>query len=607
MHRPIVFLRPAWPPTSKSHELRVLDLKDLSGNKTDETKQFSISTDTTAPVASVVVKDENTLTLNFDEPVKSVDSTNVKVLKGNINVTGVVGTLSADGKSVDVQVNPLVFGTNETSANLSVEISGVKDVYDNAMAKVTQNVTVVKDVVAPAVTKVEGTVGTKTITLTFSEELAGVAGADVAKPSLFKDNMKLSIASAKLQADKDGHLTQVVVTTDADLVAGNYDVTLVQGSVTDDTLAKNPNAAVKLALTTTSPSGTTDTGKPELKTVAVNGDKLTLTYSEDVSATAVDFNNYKINGNVIPAQSVVYFDNNKKTVVIELPTGYFTADKADNIFEASNVTDLAGNAMNKFTQLDLQSVDTKAPSLVSAKVASADSIVLEFNENIDTTFTSFAPGKVTIKNAGSTVLDGSGNPITGSAAASVDGKKVTITLATGKTLDLTKSYTVDFEAGNGLVDESGTDNDGTGVEVAPFSNVALVDGVAPAFKATDDFFADTIFNATTGVIGVTAPAVSTTAFAIKKSNLTELPSAIKLVYSDSDANTADVVVSGTVEVKADQSAYTYSFGSANLSSLTVGAVNVKLVLVDANGNESTGYNVVTDGTGTAVDTLTLVK
>jgi hypothetical protein len=63
--------------------------------------------------------------VKFNENVQSVAAGQVKILKGNINVTGTIGSLSADGKSVEVGIDPLVYGTNETSANLSVEVSGV--------------------------------------------------------------------------------------------------------------------------------------------------------------------------------------------------------------------------------------------------------------------------------------------------------------------------------------------------------------------------------------------------------------------------------------------------------------------------------------------------
>jgi hypothetical protein len=170
-------------------------------------------------------------------------------------------------------------------------------------------------------------------------------------------------------------------------------------------------------------------------------------------------------------------------------------------------------------------------------------------------------------------------------------------------------YALVFEAGVGIVDQAGTDNDTTGNEASPFTGIALVDGVAPVLTATD-IFADTSFDATNGVIGVTAPALSTTAFSVLKADLSEVPVSVKLVYSDTDANTSDVVVNGTIEVNAAQDAYTYSFGAANLSSQKAGDLTVSLVLVDANGNQSDAYDVVYDGTfdGTAgFTTLTLVK
>jgi hypothetical protein len=286
-----------------------------------------------------------------------------------------------------------------------------------------------------------------------------------------------------------------------------------------------------------------------------------------------------------------------------LPKGYFAADKANAILDIANVSDKAGNVINNYSKIDLAVVDTKAPTLASAKLTAGDKLVLEFSEAISTDVSGFDESKVVIKQAGNVVTG-----LTTGALASVNGKEVTITLdsAAGKTVDLSKAYTVSVEAGVGLVDQAGLDTDAIGNEVSPFTGIALVDGVAPVLTATD-IFADASFDATNGVIGVTAPAISTTEFAVAKSALSEVPVSVKLVYSDLDANTADVVVNGTIEVNAAQNAYTYSFGAANLSSQTAGTLNVGLVLVDANGNSSTAYNVVTDGTGSAQNTLTLVK
>lgn len=595
---------PADIESGKTHELRVAELQDLSGNKTSVTQEFTITADTTAPAASVEVKDENTIVVKFDEAVQAANSTHIKVLKGNVNVTGVIGALSEDGKSVEVQVNPLVFGSNESSANVTVEVAGVKDLYENAMAKATFSTTLVKDVVAPTVTGVEGIVGSTKFVVTFNEELAGTAGDLVTLPSLFKDNMKLDVDAAILKADKDGNLTQVEVTTAAALVAGTYEVTLAEGIVKDDTIAQNKNAQAKVSFATTTPTGESDTAKPEVSTVAVDGDEVTVTFNEDVSSSAASYLNYKIDGVTIPSQSVIYFDNSKKVVTIELPSGYFSADKADVIFEVTNVSDLAGNVMNKFTKLDLAVEDTKAPSLASAKLAANNEIVLEFNEAIDPTST-LVPGRLTIKDStGATVLK-DGASITTNATAAIDGKKVTITLAAGSTLDLTKSYTLTAEAGNGLVDQAGTNDDGTGNEAAPFSNVALVDGVAPILSDADVFADDTF---SSNIVGITASSLKTSAIA--KADLSEVPASAKVVYADTDANTADVVVTGTVELNAAQDQFTYSFGSANLSTLTAGEVTVSLVFVDANGNESVAHNVVEDGSQaqtTPFTKLTLVK
>lgn len=587
---------PADIETGKTHELRIIDVADLTGNKTTVTEEFTVESDTTAPVAAVTATDENTIKVEFDEAVNA-DNLTVKILKGNINVTGTQGTLSADRKSIEFAVNPLVYGENETSADLTVEVSGVKDLYENAAAKSTHSVTVTKDVTAPTITKMEGTVGENTFVISFSEELAGTAGAAIQAPTVFKDNVKLAVSSAVLQADNNGKLNQILVTTGTNLEAGNYEVTLAEGIVTDDSLALNKNAQVKKTFTATSPTAENDTVKPGVSTVAVNGDVVTVTYSEDVTSSAVDYKNYKLDGVTIPADSGLYFENNKRTVKIELPAGYFTADKNDATVEITNVSDIAGNVMNKFTKLNQAVTDTKAPEIVAAKLIANNKIELEFNEDMDTTVSNFNAAKVVVKDAAG---DAVANIMT-DATASVDGKKVTLTLATGKTLDTTKAYTVSAEAGIGLVDQAATNDDGTGNEVKPFTNKELVEGVVPVLTDSD-IFADDLF--TTNVTGITAKAISTTAIA--KAHLDDAKT-VKLVYSDADTTTADVVVTGTFEMNAAQDEYTYSFGSADLSGLKAGAVTVNLVLVDENGNESAAHNVVVDGSNGQFTNLNLVK
>jgi hypothetical protein len=180
------------------------------------------------------------------------------------------------------------------------------------MTKSTHSVSVVKDFTAPAVSKVEGVKVTSKIYITFSEELAGTAGGSVTAPTLFKDNVKLGVSSAVLKVDADGKLNTVEVTTAVALEEANYQITVGANSVTDKALAANKNAETKQSFTATIPTSAEDKVKPAVNgTRSVSGDVLTVNYSETVTNSAVDYRNYKIDGNVIPSNSVLYFDTNK--------------------------------------------------------------------------------------------------------------------------------------------------------------------------------------------------------------------------------------------------------------------------------------------------------
>lgn len=369
--------------TKGTHNAVFYAADDFAGNSASmiTTKYEATDNNVKPSVSKVEAVTTDTFRVTFASAVNPPTEANFVIKKGNhtfqdsqVAVTPVVGS---NGKSFDVKIdattgtNPL-YGQNENSVNLSVEVKDYKGTNDVFGDKYTTNVTLTKDTAKPVVQNAAiNTADGKVLTVIFNEELD--AAADLNKVSVTKDGVRVPVSGVAVNtADKK----KAEITLGDDVTDGTYNVVFGAGAVKD--LAGNENAAQNTQVTATVASG--KVFEPTVEVSQVNGtqNKLTITYGKEMTASAVDLKNYKIDG--VPLNNPLYAgtdiaftDGNKNVVEIVLPKGQVSSESYTALVEiAKDVKSTAGEYVAKedkstfSTQPTGKWADDVAPVLNSA-------------------------------------------------------------------------------------------------------------------------------------------------------------------------------------------------------------------------------------------------
>ncbi|TNP15909.1 S-layer homology domain-containing protein [Bacillus tropicus] len=370
----------------------VTGAKDLVGNTMEmyEGKAtYKVEKDVTAPeVKDIQVKElvdgVATLEVTFSEELSAEGKVVVK--KGDKVVDGATIVLDQDTTKVLVTV-PEALTDKETAANLKVEFVGYKDAANNVGTKVTKEVKVTKDVVAPNLVKVEADEN-KAATFTFDKEVTAQEGKlRVINLDTSKDVTK-EVAVAPVEDNK-----KAITLTFPE--KGNYKVAATKGFVKDT--AGNESAAFtkEVKVVEKKEEGKKDEVAPKatkVERVANSKTKFTVTFDKEVKGgqgadSASNVNNYTLAGAKLPEGTLIVVNADGKSVTIELPET-FTFEKSETVkFTVANVANKDGVKMGT-TNLLVNVVDTKAPEFKSAKITKVDAkeITLTFSEavNVDT-------------------------------------------------------------------------------------------------------------------------------------------------------------------------------------------------------------------------------
>ncbi|TXR99269.1 S-layer homology domain-containing protein [Bacillus sp. SH7-1] len=370
----------------------VTGAKDLVGNTMEmyEGKAtYKVEKDVTAPeVKEIKVKElaegVATLEVTFSEELSAEGKVVVK--KGDKVVKDATIALDQDTTKALVTV-PGALTDKETAANLTVEFVGYKDAANNVGTKVTKEVKVTKDVVAPNFVKVEADEN-KAATLTFDKEVTAQEG-------------KLRVINLDTSKDVTKDVTVDAVENNKKAIKltftekGNYKVAATKGFVKDS--AGNESAAFtkEVKVVEKKDEGKKDEVAPKatkVERVADSKTKFTVTFDKEVKGgqgadSASNVNNYTLAGAKLPEGTLIVVNADGKSVTIELPET-FTFEKTETVkFTVANVANKDGVKMGT-TNLLVNVVDTKAPEFKSAKITKVDAkeITLTFSEavNIDT-------------------------------------------------------------------------------------------------------------------------------------------------------------------------------------------------------------------------------
>lgn len=432
----------------KSYTVTLVGAKDLAGNYFANNKyEYTFTTgttDTTAPtITSVVAKSATLIEVTFSEKLSAPGTLNSSAIvpvasealrnadyKATVDASGLVYTIQVPAMANDT-FTPYVFAAQ-------ADLAGVP------IVSVTKNVGYIADTTDPTI--VSQSVAGKILTIVFDESVLDAGGAgSVITPSgvlLPVADAQISVSGTNPKAIKVDLGTAVTT-----VESGNYKVTLPDGVITD----ADGNSKEYVVNTTL---GNTDTTKPVVNsatyTAGANAGTVDVNFSEDMSSSAIDVNNYTVDGAKVFKSAV--FNGNKQNVKLTLKEGVFDVT-SDRTFVASNLKDLAGNVADTYTDVALNLTDNTAPALVSAKLESdLTTITLTFNENVDDTSIAASDFDVLVgdvKESGFSIVSGT-----------ADDNVTTITLADALTpTEFAKTITIKATDTFALTDTVGNVND----------------------------------------------------------------------------------------------------------------------------------------------------
>lgn len=394
----------------------VEDFKDFEGYKNiSDTRKITFVKNTEVPTVKVIDKDQQSVTLEFDRPVKGLKKelfANTFTSHQAVDVLGEDGKTSINNKTVFVKRATIVFWTGSTSANEYPLYAGnvkfmimpqkkIVDHWGNELKDFEEILAITADTEKPVVKSIEKGDSSNVFVVTYSKKMA--AAETKYFEVLDKDNNKLAIDGVTFGDDTTQH---VITLTNA--VADKATVKVSVAGAVDAT--PNKNAAESYSTSITIP----DTKKPEFQklTYKYEGDTdltkgqytVTFWFTEEMADNALELSNYKytVGGVTKSIKGVASFLPNRNGVKVVLDKAVqkemFTNATGDlvgtNTFvlNITGVTDLANNGLltNNFvaTAATLPLIDNIAADstvevvIKSITVSEASKAVVVFDDVI---------------------------------------------------------------------------------------------------------------------------------------------------------------------------------------------------------------------------------
>ena len=365
------------------------DLVDNTMEMYEGKATYKVEKDVTAPEVKDVkvkeiTKEDATLEVTFSEEMTNENLGTVTVKKGKDPLTATITVDPQDKTKAIVEVKGAL-KAEETATNLTIEFVGYKDVANNVGQKVSKEVKVTKDVVAPNFVKVVAEKDQKA-TFTFDKEVnAETATLDKKVVRIINQDTSEDVTTnVTVEAAKDNK-KGITVKFPA---AGNYKVSASKGFIQDK--AGNNSAAftTDVKIDKNKEEVVVDKEAPKVTDKAFNKDENTITVKFDKvvkggqgAESAANVNNYTLAGAKLPEGTLITLSGD--TATIELPKT-FTFEKSETVkFTVSNVANASGVKMGT-TNLLLDVKDTKAPEFKSAKVSNVEKkeVTLTFSEAV---------------------------------------------------------------------------------------------------------------------------------------------------------------------------------------------------------------------------------
>lgn len=473
----IVFKRPSGDVSLNSTvDVYMAGVKDAKGNIMVPYNGRVSTTNSNISVSSVTQKSDDEIKLVFNKKLSTGSNNDLIAKKGieiykmnnsaqgdKINIREIKLDSSDDtGKSYIIKIDNILVSESKDSQRIALKIVKYKegdkdviyeDVTGNKISESTNQLTLNKDKVNPTVTSVAISSDKTGIEVTMSEDIELNTNLQQ-KVRLRMNGANVNSVSVRKKSDRVLSITttDTVAMEDGKLRAGTYQVRLENAIVKDlnGNDSKEYNSANLVitegslpALDITSILNGAEDNTFEVQ--SPGGQKFTF--------DSLSYQNFKLDGKVIPKESDVYFKGaGHGTIIVKLPTEDSVNLTGTGVLEASGLKLESGRSLNGKTAT-INLTDNTAPSLISAKAIISNKnddkvqLKLTFDENLN----EISGSDVSIISDELIIKRGSGssekvynwgvstNPqdtTADNAIYSVNGKELTITITKGDNSNL---------------------------------------------------------------------------------------------------------------------------------------------------------------------------
>lgn len=351
-----------------------------------------------------------------------------------VDATGKTYDLTIDMDTTDATSDNIFAGTSTSETfSLLMDAAVVSDPSGNENNAFTTSITLNKDTAGPAFVASKVTDNKQQFQLEFDENLTlnSTSGIIVTDSEGVRYSVVTGAGETEVNGTDNTVLNLDVVTGAGTLDDGTYSIYIPAGALSDALGNTTSVVATNVIV-----SSTADDVKPTANVTNTVGatNEFTVAYSEEVTSSALNLNNYKLDGVALPSGTQIYFTNaSKDTVEIILPSNSVNIGAVgvgtNAVLTVSDVADTSGNVIEtNSTTVEIE--DNTAASLQGAQLL-GDTLELTFSEDLDAAFTAAELADVIAEfeiKGGSTVLaDGA----TDTVASTVNGNKLTLTVTGG--------------------------------------------------------------------------------------------------------------------------------------------------------------------------------
>lgn len=447
--------------TSKQYKVVVTGAKDQSGNLISAPIEVMVqngTTDTVAPtITSLSADGVGSVKVQFSEAIQAIAPATALTVKVDGYDTTASTAQTFDAKTNTMTITGLESAAATPIANGSVHsivVSGYEDLVGNDGQSLTKVLSFANTAASLQTTSVVKE-GTDTfVVLTFDKNVTvdtslDITGSYVTPESIYKTVDAAAIAELTDVTVVDNNKVKVKVTGKE---AGNYSLALPINFV-DNAGVKN-DKAISFNFTLGS---STDTTKPVVQNVYVPGEVMGaatvetntvyVQYSREMSTTALNPNNYTVDGVAIFKDAVFVGD---KTLVKLTMKDNAVSVSGDRNFGISTAVTGANNVAIDSTISIEPIVENVKPLLTAGKLVDGDTVELTFSEFIKDSTIATTDLEVYIDGVKVTVAN-----VAQSGAQQVDDQKFEINLSTAVTPTQLASSTITVKAVGDVTDLAG--------------------------------------------------------------------------------------------------------------------------------------------------------